>query len=354
MHTWLSHWLLPHLKRKHRCWKGDSAGKGAFHKCVRALVQPPRNKVAGRYAVRSYNYSISIGRWEAETREFPEVLGSSCLASTAGWGWGKKVKRLCLKQIEGREGLQMLSSNLHTQKLSTASPHSHINVRAHVQFNFIKEKQSFHFTSNSSTWEGAERDLHTINALTLLSLPPSAGITDLTHPPSICRARDPTQGSVQMEQALARLNAYPFYKYSTNRIFGPLQSILVPRNLWALPNGVYPSYKGRSSSSSLAQCLTFGMPLQVCVWWLVYNQKNWKIVSNCSLPQYMDRLSYFTRVCEAQIKSYQIQCHEQSQQSGVHLHLFLNIVYVANSPKIFCQIFLPASFLKRRHTIRNM
>lgn len=91
-----------------------------------------------------------------------------------------------------------------------------------------------------------------------------------------------------------------------------------------------------------------GRPLQVCVWWLVYDQKNWKLVSNCSLPQYMDRLSYFTRVCKAQIKSYQIQCHEQSQQSGVHLHLFLNIVYVANSLKIFCQIFFACLIFKMR------
>lgn len=66
----------------------------------------------------------------------------------------------------------------------------------------------------------------------------------------------------------------------------------------------------------------------------------------------MDRLSYFTRISYTRMKSYQIQCHEQSQQSGVHLHLLLNIVYRANSPKIFCQI-STASFLKLRHTIKK-
>lgn len=102
VHVWLSHWLLPCLKRKHVCWRGDSAGKGAFHKCVRVLVQTPRNHIAGRCAVHRYNYSISIGRWEAETREFPEVLGSSCLASTTGMGVGQKSEEI-LSQTKRRQ-----------------------------------------------------------------------------------------------------------------------------------------------------------------------------------------------------------------------------------------------------------
>lgn len=62
----------------------------------------------------------------------------------------------------------------------------------------------------------------------------------------------------------------------------------------------------------------------------------------------MDRLSYFTGIREVQIKSYQIQCHEQSQQSGVHPHLFLNIVYVANSPKNILPDFFPCLVFKMR------
>lgn len=62
----------------------------------------------------------------------------------------------------------------------------------------------------------------------------------------------------------------------------------------------------------------------------------------------MDRLSYFTGIREVQIKSYQIQCHEQSQQSGVHPHLFSNIVYVANSPKNILPDFSPCLVFKMR------
>lgn len=72
-------------------------------------------------------------------------------------------------------------------------------------------------------------------------------------------------------------------------------------------------------------------------------------VSNNSLPRRIARLSYFTSVSFTRMKSYQIQCHEQSQQPGVHLHLFLNIVHIANSPKIFYQISTTSIFETQAH-----
>lgn len=136
-----------------------------------------------------------------------------------------------------------------------------------------------------------------------------------------------------------------------------LKVLGLPKILWA------PSYYCLLRVKSTAQVLHLrGQPKVYYRAWHSASSGCWSTmwpnelvytVSNKSLPLHIDRLSYFTRISYMQMKSHQIACDEQSQQSGVHPGLLLNIVYKANSPEIFCQV-STASLLKLGHVIRNM